>query len=150
MAFLTDNQCLQSVADLLKVALASLPSYWTNVVSEAHTSAYQEIVGRLLRRGYTKAQIDQWDRGAEFERSLTLFWSAVNGGGLANYDDKFIARFDRRKELDEVLLSIGGVYVYPNQSTPGTIGTGGPNTTRDIFVWPDPDDDSDRGHPTRF
>ncbi len=147
--FLTDDQCLQSVADMLKTAKASLPAYWSSVVSEAHAGAYNEIVGRLLRRGFTLAQITAWDRGAEFERQLTLFWALTNGGGLNSYDDKFIKTFDRRKDLDDVQFSIANVFINPVASDgPGQVGIGSEDTSNDLFSL-DPDDVR-RGHPTRW
>ncbi len=130
--FLTDSQCMQAVADLLKYDISALPGYWTSVVSQAHVAAYQEIQGRLLARGFTTAQVVLWDRGAEFERMLTIYWSLVNGGGTTAYDDRFIKQFDRRSDLDSVLVSVAGTWIIPGE-TPGTVGTGFEDTTGDLF-----------------
>ena len=61
--FLTDQQILNSVADLLKYSAASLPAYWTNIVTEQHAAAYNYMLGKLLNRGFLQSQILQWDQG---------------------------------------------------------------------------------------
>jgi hypothetical protein len=138
--FLTDPDCLQAVADLLKADVPSLPSYWPGVVAAAHVSAFQEIQGRLIARGYTPAQVLQWDRGPELEKSLTIFWALTNGGGLSGYDDKFIRMYDRRKELDTVVVALNGVWTRPGD-TPGQVSTGAFDTSGDLFSgYADPSD----------
>ena len=113
MAFITDATLTTKVAGILKLAEADLPSYWTVIIADANLSAYQDIVGHLLRRGFTKAQIDTWDRGAEFQKDIGLFWCLVKGAGLHGYDDKFIRLLDRRKELDEVFIIDGSMALEP-------------------------------------
>ncbi len=149
--FLTDAAVLQSVADLLKVDVASLPAYWTNVVAEAHAAAYNEMVGRLLDRGYTLAQITAWDQGVFYERMISLFWALTNGAGTSAFDPKFINQFDRRKDLDTVLLAVAGVYIKPGNmdvDAPGTVGFGAEDFS-DCLIVPDFDDHR-RGKTTRF
>ncbi len=127
--FNTLAYCLQATADLLKfkdvATMTSSAPYWTDIITDAQTSAYQEIEGRLFKRGFILAQIVAWDRGAEFELSIMKYLSLVNGGGLSgNYDDRFIKMLDRRRELDDVMVSVAGVYIVPGQSQPGTINFG--------------------------
>ncbi len=126
-------------------ALITNAPYWVTIVADAQTSAYQEIVGRLIERGFTEAQINSWDRGAEFELVIMKYWALVNGGGLSgNYDDRFIKMLDRRRELDDVMIAVAGVYITPGQMQPGTInfGTrqGAPRT------WPGSADGPAHGH----
>lgn len=137
--FLTDLQIEQSLADLLKLAggVGALPANAPNVVTEAHAAAYNEVVGRLLARGYTLAQITAWDQGVFYERQITLFFCMVNLAGTFGYDEKWIAMYDRRKDLATVMLSIGGTFVSPQSvDGSGTVGGGVENTANDIFVWP--------------
>lgn len=126
--YLTDAQTLQAVADSLKAggvdALLATAPQWSNINSEAHASAYQEIVGRLLNRGFTLAQIQGWDRGGEFELALTRFWALTNGGGLSAYDMDSVKLFDRRKDLDNVIVFVNGVFVNPTAQQPGTVNFG--------------------------
>ncbi len=150
MSFLTDTQVKQAVADFLKVDVADLPTYWTGatrVIEDAHVAAYQEIQGRLLARGFTTAQVVLWDRGAEFEKHLTIYWSLINGGGTTAMDDRFVKMYDRRNDLNSVLVSVSGVFITPGD-TPGTIEIGAEDTSNDLFSLDQTDDR--RGKPTRW
>ncbi len=133
---------------MLKVDPATLPSYAAGVITSMHLSAYQEIVGCLTERGFSKAVIDTWDRGAEFERALSLFWCLTNLGGMHAYDDKFLKQFDRRKDLVTVQVYVNGKNVNPTEADGGTISGGPPDTSLDEFVL-DPSDPR-IGSPTRW
>ncbi len=146
--FLTDAQIKTSLAGFYRTAEANLPAQLTDVIADAHTAAYQDILSGLLDRSITLAQIVQWDRGAEFERMLSLYWILVNSGENVNYGP-LISNYDRRKDLKTVLVSINGVFVVPNATdAPGDIGIGNLDTSNDLFVM-DPDDDR-IGQPSRF
>lgn len=125
--FLTDGQITQSVADLLKQQVSSLPSNYANLITEAHAAAYNEMVGRLLRRGYNTTQINAWDQGTFYERMISLYFILVNVAGTFGYDDRWVKQYDRRADLDTVLVSVGGVFIVPGDTTgnnPGNVGTG--------------------------
>jgi hypothetical protein len=137
MSFVSTSDAQTAVAGVLKVAFADLPSYWTGVVADSQVSAYQEIEAQLLDRGYILSQVLLWDRGAEFEKDLTIFWALTRGGGLSGmYDDRFIKMFDRRKDLATVAIAISGKYVSPSSDSPGGITTGARSTTGDVFAQP--------------
>ena len=138
--FITDNQVLSSVADTLKYQVSNLPAYWTNIVTQQHAAAYQYMVGKLVARGFTLAQILQWDQGPYYEMELSKFFvftdaAAVDAVNLTN------ARLrDVRKELETVLLCVGGAYITPaaGGDTPGTVGFGPMNNDcTAIFEYPD-------------
>jgi hypothetical protein len=148
MSFLTDLQISQSVADLLKVTLANLPAYAANVVTEAHAAAFAEIQGRLLNRGYTLAQITSWDQGAFYERQISLYFIMVNVAGTGDYSDLWVKQYDRRKDLDTVLISIGGIFVQPVEGQPGTCSIGTESTATDATAWLNPN--NDRGNGSRW
>lgn len=148
--FVTDAVVLGRVSDLLGVNVSNLPPKWQTLVQNSNTSAYQEILGRLITRGYTPAQINAWDRGAEFQTDLALFWTLTKGGGLANYSDVFLKALDRRKDLDTVILFVGQQWKATGD-TPGTIGSGALDGSRDRFGVPiDPNDTKNLGQPTRW
>lgn len=139
MAFLTDGQLETALAAALKVASVSdLDDYWDTIVPQANAAAYQEILGRLLRRGFTKAQVDAWDRGSEFQRDIGLYYALIKGGVYAGYDPRTVQALDRRKELDSVLVFVSGVWKTPEES-PGTCGSGSLSPSG-IFNFPDPTD----------
>lgn len=143
--FITDTDLKARLASLLSIAPTTLATKWDVIVRDSNRSAYNEIVGVLLGRGFTLSQITSWARGAEFETDIGLFWCAIKGGGLEGYDDKFINRLDRRKELKEVDVVVAGVFIEPADSD---IGTGDYDTTEDLFIL-DPDDVR-RGEVTQF
>jgi hypothetical protein len=88
----------------LKVSAGALPDYWAKIVTDALASAYRDIRGALIQRSFTAAQVDAWDRGAEYQRDIGLYWCLVRGAGMHGYDDRFIKMLDRRKELETVLV----------------------------------------------
>lgn len=149
MAFLTDEQLLNDLSDLLKKEQGTLLPYWGNIVSAAHGWAYAFVVNTLAGRGFTLAQITAWDLGPHYERDLTLWKALVRGGGLEGYDDRFVKMLDVREELSKVsTLVIDGVFQQP-EGAAGTVGVGAADTSRDVFVWPDPNDEH-LGEVTRF
>lgn len=163
--FLPDAQIQPSVAaalhkpdwNTLTAGTTGAAPFWIQIVADAHVQAYNEIVTRLAARGYTLAQILTWDRGPEFEKSLTVFWALNNGAGLEALDDKFLARLDRRDELsgneqrgiEAVAVTAQGVPLIPAATgAVGLVSSGPFTTTSDSFV-PDSQDPR-RGQPTEW
>ena len=136
MPFLADADLKAAVASLLSKAPADLPSLWDGIITRANADAYGDIKRRLAVRGYTIAQIDAWDDGAEFQHSIGLFWTLSRAAGLHDYNDKFVNRLDRRAELDEVVVLTGAEVVIPgNTTTAETMGTGRIKTQpQDVFA----------------
>ncbi len=145
--FLTDDVLTTDLAGSLKKVRAALANYWPLFLTQCHQWAYNEIVSALLARGFTQAQIAAWDRGADFERDLTLYRALVRGAALEDYDLKAVEMLDRRKELCGVLVANGGQWQRP-KDTPGTVGSGSFDTSGDLYSL-DPDDPR-RGEPTRW
>ena len=133
MAFTSAPILKDRLAGLIKTDDGKLQDFWDGIISDSNRAAYAEIVRRLVGRGYTLAQVVQWDDGAEFETDIGLFWCLTKGGALHNYDDKFIAKLDRREELDDVLFLIGGVAVDPAGSTGDVVGHGYLDDSDSIF-----------------
>jgi hypothetical protein len=127
--FLVDKDFRQALADTLKVDVADLGSYWDRQCQQAHNSAYLDIRGALLARGFLSAQIDTWDRGAEFERDIGLYWALVRGAGVHQFDPTFVDRLDRRAELMTVMVEMVGGDPEPPAGDPGRISFGMLNTT---------------------
>jgi hypothetical protein len=146
--FLTDTQTYSALADTLKAAGLQIPDWWRSINQSSHAWAYNEIVSRLLARGFTQAQIAAWDRGAEFEQDLTIYRAMARGAMTEeNVTAEFIGMFDRReeltgnpsKDLKPVLVANAGVWQTP-ADTPGTVGVGAVGTAGFVFNFPDPQD----------
>jgi hypothetical protein len=134
MSFVTDSQLKTRIAAQLKQDSSSLPTYWDTIITDARNSAYREIQAALLQRGYTAAQIAAWDRGAEFEIDIGLFWALVKGAGMKGEDIKFIQLLDRRKELAVVDVTNSDVLQTPEPAaTP--IGYGALDDSQSTFVY---------------
>ena len=118
------------VADLLQKADASTLAVADSVFADSVNRAYLDIVSRLQARMYTQSQIEAWDRGAEYNLDIAMYWVFQSGGVPANFSDQFIKNFDRRNEMDKdsFRLVCGGVVVRPGQDlasdAAGTIGYG--------------------------
>jgi hypothetical protein len=122
--FNTLSQLKKALSNLLQLANdADLPEqYGETIIEDSRRAANQEIYSVLLGRGYSDAQIEDWDRGIEFERDLALFWCLVKGGALVIEDTRMRA-LDRRKELQEVSVTVGGVLANAGDYS-GVVSTG--------------------------
>jgi hypothetical protein len=153
--FITDSQLLDLIAAALKVgggqaALVATAPYWSTLASEANTAAYNEIVARLTARGFTPAQIAAWDRGAEFQKNIGLYWALVKGGALDGFDDRFIRALNQYvADVRDVLVTNGGVWQVTGD-TPGTVSTGAFTGSNDLFGTPIDRDDPRLGDTVRF
>lgn len=132
--FLLDAQTLQDISDTLKaIGVANLPKWWNTINTRSHAWAYNQILQYLLRRGYSKAVIDTWDEGAEYESDLTIFRALSRAGALENVSAELIKGFDRRDELKEVMVMVSGKSVPPDNPIVGQVSTGYYDHTQDIF-----------------
>ena len=158
MSFVTNAAVLAVLERMLKVqsgSTATIAPYWDPLVIVANTQAYGEILMAFQKRGYTTAQIDQWDRGAEIQTDQALFFAFMKGAGLHTFNDVAILVLDRRKELEEMPLTIDGVVVDPDDGedpvtdTPAGLPSHGPfSTEEDLFVFDT--NDIRRGAVTRW
>ena len=109
-------------ADLTKLAVRD------TTLTNAVQYAYNEIIDRMTKRGFSQAQIDQWDRRVEFNTQIGLWWCFACGGVPANGDDRWVKNFDLRKDLDSVGLFIGGARQWPelgrDEDPGGSVGGG--------------------------
>jgi hypothetical protein len=124
--FLTDAQIAIALANRLKQSPNKMPTYWMEIVTSSHASAYQDIVGAFVARGFNATQINAWDRGIEFERDISLYYCLVAGGVLEVYNGK---ELDRRRELLSVQIFVNQVWQKPAAATdpaglPGQVMTG--------------------------
>lgn len=139
VGFITREDFRQSLADTLKVSVPELGANWDRQCEEAMRSAYLDIRGALIQRGFTAAQISLWERGAEFQRDIGLYWALVRSGSTVPMDDRILERLDRRKELMTVVVEIdSGEPQVPAYSPPrvqvGVIGNTDANGNEDRWT----------------
>lgn len=140
--FIQDADLQVALEDMLRVPRGAFSAgdsaYVGDILHDANVAAYQEIQGRLLKRGLTQAQLDAWDRGAEFQTAIGLFWALVRAAGLSEgVRPEVLRALDRRKELSDPDLELfsGGVpLVPPTPPADGLVTTGVMNTSTDMFV----------------
>ena len=124
--FITDAFLLGRVEALLKTIQGSsqfnTPG-WLLIVADANVAAVNEIYGQLTARGFLATQIAGWDRAAEYNLDIGLYWSLVKGAGLSSADDKWVKGLDRRKELETVQVVSAGVWQTP-LGPPLAVGVG--------------------------
>lgn len=83
MSFISDAVLKQKLADCLARAnVSTTPTWQTNIVSDANTDAYNQILSYLGAggRGLTIAQIATWVLGAECQTELGLFFALMRTG----------------------------------------------------------------------
>lgn len=138
--FLTDGQLTTELQNMLQQPDGFTAAYWPTLITSANLAAYQDIVARLAARGYSPAQIAAWDRGAEFQKDIGIYWALLRGAGLSKdaYDVAKLKPFDRRLELwdpknaeNSVPVTINGLWVAPANDL--QTATGPIDTSEDLF-----------------
>src|SRR5207244_161747 len=92
------------------------------------------------------AQIVAATQVGDLERSLTLFMAHKRGGIVEGTSDTNIKALDVRDELKEIVLTQNGAFISP-AGPQGLPGGGLPDTSSDIFVWPNQNDQTDTPGP---
>ncbi len=138
MSFITSSDVLQDISDALKQSgPAALPTWWTNVATQALQQSYYDILGLLLARGFNQAQVDAWDRGAEYQHDLALMYALKRGASVESIDENLLTLLDRREELKTVQVFAAGVWVRPADSQQqGIVTSGTLASSNDIFATP--------------
>ena len=122
--FLTDAELTTALVNVLRQTEGTLPPAWGEIIAASNQSAYLDIRGALLSRGFEASQIDQWARGREFNLDIGLYWCLVKGAGLHGYDDRWAERLDRRKELYAVLVELSTGTPQAPTGDPGGVSSG--------------------------
>lgn len=143
MSFLSDAQLTAALHDCLQIKGDNpTAKFWATIITAANNEAYYIILDALLQRGWSKTDIDQWDRGFEFQRDIGVWKCLTQGSAMAPtlYSGTALAQLDRREELKRVAVTINGVWkdateiygqpqtgpgsvIFPNQCWPnGSVG----------------------------
>lgn len=148
--FITDAQLKDAVASSLRKTAAALDAdVWDDPIAASNLVAYREILGHFLDLGYTKAQIDDWDRGPDFQRGLAQYEVLIKENGDGDQIGEWRTELDYwRKKLEALnQLETSSALVDPTTST-AIIGRGSLKTDTDLFA-PNPNDRR-RGRVTRW
>jgi hypothetical protein len=139
--WVSDADLKSKLKDVLQKATFEAVTSWDSIISDSNLSAYNYIVSALLRRGYTMDQIDAWDSRTTYEIDIGLYWSLVKGGCTKDFDETFINALDRRLELLDLELVIGGEIVVPPVlplGGGGSVQSGTMKNDNDLFCPPTP------------
>lgn len=129
-SFLTDAELKAAVADALKIQnSASLPSQWDSPIVDGNEMAYSDIVGALLDRGFTQAQIAAWGRGKIIQKLQGMYWAFVLGAALHSFDDRWVNKWDQRTYLKTIPVELPGSEGQNPAGEPGLIEVG----TLDVY-----------------
>jgi hypothetical protein len=124
--WVTTEEVLQDVADILKKDVEKLEMYWLRIADRVLNDGYNDCVSRLLGRGYTMAQLDGWSDRVRYNRDQSLFWLFVRGFLPSNSDDREVDKLDHRKELETALtIMVNGVAVAPGATENDGASVGG-------------------------
>ena len=165
MAVAPGNVDFATLSQFVKDHLAKAPSeilkpHWDTIINQGLVAGYWTVVNAWIYRGYTKAQVDQWDRLDEYQLEIAAWFclkrlSALQPDGVSQAQ---LDALDRRPELVNppkdgmvsAVLTINGEAVEGE----GDFGqpTYGPvDTTNDMFITPKTNrDDSRIGEITRL
>jgi hypothetical protein len=140
--FIDDAALKETLRSVLSIDSFSPGTNWDELIHRANEFAVGEIRAALAARGYVGSQAASWDRAIEYQVDLAHWHAVVKGGVDENYNLEAISKFDRRSELKDVAILIGGSLQQPGSS----VGVGGGirsgalrNTSRengDIFSMP--------------
>lgn len=112
MSFATDASILTKVKSLLKKAnSATIPTAISAHITSYNTKAYNDIIAALMARGYSAGDVSDWDRGEEFNIDLACWWAINDAGVTEQFDDRDLAKLDRRAELLTCAITVGGALV---------------------------------------
>jgi hypothetical protein len=117
VTYVTDADLLTYLAAVLlkETDSANLPSGAGANVSAANQKAYDELNAVLRERGFSAAQVDAWDRRAEFNRDIAVYWVLVDYFN-AESTDLWVRKYDRRDELKSVSVLQSGQWQPTKES----------------------------------
>lgn len=137
MAYITDAALLASVAARLGSTSATITAdspHEVVIVGECNTEAYNEVRARLIARGYTAAQVDAWDRAAEFNRRVGVCFALRALAIFRETDLKALEMICTcLDDLDTVTLTEDDEPIEP-ASDSGGISSGALSNDLDVFV----------------
>lgn len=134
MSFVTDAVVKASVAAGLHQDVADMQAYWTTAIADANAAAYRQIVDHFLTLGFTKAQVDAWDSGADYQKFLARYQALIDGAGDKPDVGEWRAELDYwRGKLGEIQNLVVDDELPGQAETGSIVGHGNLKTSDDIF-----------------
>ena len=134
MAWITDAVLKSAIASRHQLSSpAELPDHVADTIAKANASAYGRIRGILLGRGFTAAQLDQWDDRVQWNTDVGLCFAEWKTADPADRPQSWEELKQLLEDLETTPITIDGVNVSP---TNGRVGYGSFRTTDDTFVMP--------------
>jgi len=146
--FITDAELQQAFADLQALpGVGDLqPRDLSTIITHGNAAAYGSIVRALVKRGFSKTQVDQWVDGAEFQRDIALYFCILKSNGLNPIPPEQMTTWkalDRRAELATVEVLNSSYALIVPAGTRIVVGGGAIDTGNDLVRLDDdatPDD----------
>ena len=137
--YIDDSVLLTALANRLGTTPDKLTSesFWPTIVADANVSAYQLIQSTLQQRGFLKAQIDSWDRAAEFNRRVGLCHALTEGALTQDYNAAVLDRLCMCEDELKTVTIVDETEVLTPPSGKSNIGRGNSNTASDVFSMDD-------------
>jgi hypothetical protein len=114
-----------------------LVAKWDTIIPAAITRAEVDFRNLLVGRGFTSAQLDQWDDRAQYSEDQSFYYSITDGASQDEVADS-VKRYDRVSMLMKVpaetplTLMIGGTLTAPGgQGGAAAVGGGSINLAPD-------------------
>jgi hypothetical protein len=118
MAAYLDNDAIKdAVAAALKVDVADIPENFLTAIPAAHQNAVDQLASFAASRGFTAGPPPAWAAGPGFERDQSVYWTLVKGAGLEAYDDRWVEKMNRLKEMMAATITdAAGAVIAPAAS----------------------------------
>ena len=131
MSYISNAELKTHIEAYLGATASTLPTKWDTVLTTANESAANTIIGKLVNRGLTLAQIASWDRVEEFNYMLGLYRLLILCAGVDSPGDLWAEKLRRwEDDLDTVPVVLSGVLADES----GSMAVGQFGTDNDMFV----------------
>lgn len=118
MAYVTDAALKTYFCAQLAIAESSLETRYDTLIARSNVAAYNFIRAKLLDRGFTGDQIDNWDQREEYNLDLACC-QLLRTATQFNADSDVRDQFCRSDELEDLPILVSGVLTDPTSSSGG-------------------------------
>lgn len=132
MGFVSDAVVTASVQAALHAD--TLEDFWITIIADANAAAYRQILAHFIALGYTKAHVDLWDSGPDYQKFLARYQALIDGSGDTDKVGEWRKELDYWRGLLAAIQILETVSVVVPSDVPGSVvGHGKLSTATDIF-----------------